>query len=89
MKAAIALLITGALSLVFGITSYPPYLLSDLILRFLLFFSVCAILLAVSLLPWYKTPFSASWRSALLYGYLITFTVFDLGFITFSISTIL
>ncbi len=89
MKFAIALSVTGALSLVFGITSYPPYLLSDLILRFLIFFSVCAVLLAASLLPWYKAPFSASWRSALLYGYLITFSAFDLGYITFSFSTIL
>lgn len=89
MKPVIALIITGVLSLVFEISAFPPYNLTELILRFLLIFSVCSVLLAACLLPWYKAPFSSSWRSALLYGYLVTFSAFDLGYLTFSISTIL
>lgn len=88
MKPAIALVVTGALSLVFEISAFPPYNINELVIKFFLVFTVCSVLLAACLLPWYKAPFSASWRSALLYGYLITFSAFDLGYITFSISTI-
>ena len=89
MKPVIALVLTGALSLVFEISAFPPYSLTELVIKFFLVFTVCSVLLAACLLPWYKAPFSTSWRSALLYGFLISFTAFDLGYLTFSLSTIL
>lgn len=89
MKPVIALIAAGILALVFETSSFPPYEYTNLLLRFFTVFVICSVLLAACLLPWYKAPFSQSWKHALLYGSLITFSAFDMGYLVFAISTVL
>jgi hypothetical protein len=87
MKSVLASIAAAAMAFYFIISGYPPYNLTTIFPRLLIVFFLLALLLSLSLLPWLNGNLSDKWRTALRYGILLTFCVFDIGYLTFALST--
>ena len=89
MKLTLAIIIAALLSLFFIITTIPPYDIFEYFSRIFLIITILGLLLSLCFLPWLQGSFSDKWSIAMKYGLLLTFTAFDLGYMVFSLSTLI
>ena len=89
MKLTIATLLTGSLALFFSVSTLPHYNFSEYLLRLTVIFLIFGILLSICILPWIKGRFSDKWSLAMRSGLFTAFFVFDLGYLVFSLSTLI
>jgi len=93
MKLIFAIIIAASLALFFIITTTQPYDLSGNVTKLFLFISLLGsllgLLLGLCFLPWLNGKFAEKWSNALKYGLLLTFASFDIGYLVFSLSTLI
>lgn len=89
MKLIFAIIIAATLALFFITTTTQPYDLSGNVTKLFLFISLLGLLLSLCFLPWLKGSFTEKRSNALKYGLLLTFASFDIGYLVFSLSTLI
>ncbi|NOS84132.1 MAG: hypothetical protein HOP31_03230 [Ignavibacteria bacterium] len=89
MKLTLAIILTAALALFFIVTTIPPYDFSSYFSTLFFFISLLGSLLGLCILPWLKGSFSEIWVPSLRYGMFTAFLVFDLGYLTSALSTLI
>ncbi len=89
MKLILAIIIAASLALFFIATTTQPYDLSGNVSKLFLFISLLGLLLGLCILPWLNGKFAEKWSNALKYGLLLTFASFDIGYLVFSLSTLI
>jgi hypothetical protein len=89
MKLILAIIIAASLALFFITTTTQPYDPAGNVSKLFLFISLLGLLLGLCCLPWLKGSFTEKWSDALKYGLLLTFASFDIGYLVFSLSTLI
>lgn len=89
MKLTLATLLAGSLALFFSVSTLPHTDFSEYFFRLNLIFLILGVMLSICILPWLKGSFSEKWAMAVKYGVLLTFASFDLGYLVFSLSTLI
>jgi hypothetical protein len=89
MKLTLASILLSILAIAIFTVSSPPYERNHHMLRFTALFAVIILLLSLCLLPWVKGTFSEKWPSVLKFGLFTSMLAYDLGYITFALSSLI
>lgn len=89
MKLTLALLISSAAALFLFTVSAPPYEFNNMLIRFILSFTVISVLLVLCLLPVLNGRFTQKWTATARLALFISTSAYVLGYLTFSLSTLI
>lgn len=89
MKLTIASIIFPAIMLFLFFVSSPPLDIKTTLLRFIIIFTIIILLLASFMLPLINGRFSEKWKLTLKLAVFISACAYVLGYITFSLSTLI
>ena len=89
MKLTLGSIISSAAALFLFTVSAPPYEFNNMLIRFILSFTVISVLLAVCLLPRLNGTFFEKYAAAFKLAFFISTSAYVLGYLTFALSTII
>jgi hypothetical protein len=89
MKLTFAAVLCFVLSVLIFASTTSPHHLSQSLIRFIILFLILSLLLSVCIFPWLKGTFNEKLLLALQLSVILSMACYSLGYITFSITTLM
>jgi len=89
MMLTLGSIFSSAAALFLFTVSAPPYEYNNILIRFILSFTVISVLLALCLLPRLNGRFSENYNAAFKLAFFISTSAYVLGYLTFALSTLI